>query len=105
MHQLVDDDGVVGDQLLAPDHGQVGEQLLERSQPVNPEQQQVLGDLRQQGEGIVFEAGLGVLVDEEDVHEALHHDAVLEPFQVRWRVPDVDAAAHFCKFGREKGNR
>lgn len=102
MHQLVDDDGVVGDQLLAPDHGQVGEQLLQRAQAVDPEQQQVLGDLRQQREGVVLEAGLGVLVDEEDVHEALHHDAVLEPLQVRGGVPDVDAAAHFCELEREK---
>lgn len=97
MHQFVDHHGVIPDQGIAPDHGQVREQPPQRFEAVDAEQQQVLSDLRQQGEGIVFEAGVDVLVDEENVHEALDDDAVLEPIQVGRRVPDVHAAADTCQ--------
>lgn len=92
---LVDHQGVVEEERAPPDDGQVGEKRAEAVQAGDAKHQQVVGDDGQLGEAQGAEDllvhVLGLVVDEEDVQEALHHRAVLQPVELTDVVSDVDA--------------
>lgn len=98
---LVDDEGVVAHQHVAPDDDQVREHGGQRAQALDAVQEEVAVDLAQLGErnvGEVLDAGI---VDERDVHEPFHDGAVFQFVEVFHRVADVHALAH-CKQTRRR---
>ena len=100
-HELVDDERVVVEELLAADDGQIGEEVLEGGEAVDAVEEEVAGDLAQVGVRVAREGApptgrLFVLFDEDDVDEALDHRAVLQLAQLLRRVADVQARAD-CK--------
>lgn len=103
---LVDDEGVVVEQLLTPDHGQIGKEATDGLQAGDPEDQQVLRDLDQVREGQVDEVrGQGV-VKEDDFEESLNHTTVTQLVERRDRCTDVLGSAnvfsgqHLCSHSR-----
>ena len=107
---LEDDQGVVGvEEVASPDDAEVGEQRAEAVQAGHAEQQQVVRDDGQlgQAEGAqqLLVDGAGLVRDEEDLQEALHHGAVLQPLQLADVITDVDTgtADWTDRAGRETG--
>ena len=95
MTHFVDDQSVVHHEVVAPNHGQVGEHGRERAQAADPVHQQVPGDLPQVGEGDVGEVLRVRVVNQGDLHEALHDRAVPQLVEVLHVVPDVHALANY----------
>ena len=98
-HQLVDDQGVIEEELLSADDGQVGEEVLEGTQSVDAVEEEVAGDLAELRVRVVQEPAprLLVLFDEDDVDEAFHHRAVLQLPQPLDRVPNIHARANYIQ--------
>lgn len=94
MHHLEHDEGVVQEQCFATDYGQVGEQLADGPQSVDAVQQQVVRDLTQVRKRQVSEAALRSVVDQHDLHEALHDPAPLQTLECLHAVPYVHTLAH-----------
>ena len=94
MHHLEHDEGVVQEQCLAADYGQVGEQLADGPQSVDAVQQQVVRDLTQVRKRQVSETALRSVVDQYDLHEALHDTAPLQTLECLHAVPYVHTLAH-----------
>lgn len=92
---LEDHQRVVVEEVAAADDAEVGEERAEAVQAGDAEEQQVVGDDGQLGEAegakVVLVDVLGLVVDEEDPHVALHHRAVLQRLQVADVVTDVHA--------------
>ena len=94
MHHLENNEGIVEEQSLAADDGQVGEQLADRPHSVDAVHQQVVRDLPQLWKRQVSEAALRGVVDQHDLHEALHDPAPLQTLECLHLVPNVDTLAH-----------
>lgn len=94
MHHLEHDKGVVLEQCLAADDGEVGEQLADGPQSIDAVQQQVVRDLTQVRKRQVGEAALRGVVDQHDLHEALHDPAPLQTTECLHAVPYVHTLAH-----------
>jgi len=94
MHHLEHDEGVVQEQCLAADYSQVGEQLADGPQSIDAVQQQVVRDLTQFRKRQVSEAALRSMVDQHDLHEALHDPAPLQTLECIHAVPYVHTLAH-----------
>lgn len=81
--------GVVEEEVAAPDHGQVGEKVTEALKPINTKEQKVVGDHDQFGEAEASEILRLGPEHEQDLQMAFDDGAVLEDLQVRRIVADV----------------
>lgn len=92
---LVDHQRVVVEKTAPADDAQVWEEHAETVQTRDAEQQKVVRDDGQLGEAegaeVVLVEVLGLVVDEEDLQESLHHRAVLQPLELTDVISDVDA--------------
>lgn len=104
MTHFVDDQGVVHHEVVAADHGQVGENGGEGAQPADPVHQQVACDLPQVREGDVGVVLCERIVNQGDLHEALHHRAVSQLVEVLYGVPNVHTLAN-CNTKEHSINR
>ena len=81
--------GVVEEQVVAPDDCQVGEEVAEALQAVNPEEQQIVRDHSQLWKTEAVEILWLGLEHEQDLQVALDHSAVLQRLHVGHIVADV----------------
>lgn len=92
--QLKYDQGVVVEQVTAPDHGQIRKESAEAVQPGYTEEEKVIRNHGQFGETEGAEDLLVVIVfasDEEDLQVSLNHCTVLQPLEVTDVIANVNA--------------
>ena len=79
---LEDDQRVAQEESGTADDCQVGEEVTQALQAIDPEEQQVVGDLGEAWEAEATEVLAGGCEHEQDLQVALHHAAVLQPPQL-----------------------
>lgn len=92
--QLKYDQGVVVEQVTAPDHSEIRKESAEAVQPGYAEEEKVIRNHGQFGETEGAEDLLVVIVfasDEEDLQVSLNHCTVLQPLEVTDVIANVNA--------------
>lgn len=92
--QLKYDQGVVVEQVTAPDHGEIRKESAEAVQPGYTEEEKVIRNHGQFGETEGAEDLLVVIVfasNEEDLQVSLNHCTVLQPLEVTDVIANVNA--------------
>ncbi|KAG8145207.1 hypothetical protein E2320_013565 [Naja naja] len=85
---LKDDQGIVVEKALAPNHRQVRKEVAEGLQASHTEKQQIIHDHGELGEAVV--AKVRSLVDQQNLEISFHHRAALQLLQLLHTVADVD---------------
>lgn len=102
LQHLEDHQRVVEEEVAASDHRQVGEEVAQALQPVNPKEQQVIGDDHQSGEAEASEILRLGPEHEQDLQVAFDDGAVLQGLQVGRIVPDVLARTNWKERKKKK---
>lgn len=88
---LVNHEGVVREEYIAPDDFEIWEEFVEALQAVHAIQKKVAGDFSQLRKANILEIRLGVVLDQHDLQKALDHPAVFQHFKTDNVIPDVYA--------------
>lgn len=96
---LVNHEGVIREEYIAPDDLEVWKKFAEALQTVDAIQKKVAGDLSQIREGDILEIRLGIILDQHDLKEAFDHMAVLQYREEVDVIPDVYALTNAIRDG------
>lgn len=105
VEHLEHDERVVVEEAAATDHRQVGEHATERLEAAHAKDQEEVGDLGEQGKCVVVEALAGLVVDQQDLEEALDHAALGQLLQLFGFVAHVHALADYEGGGKRETKR